>query len=125
MHVIKNMADHTYEIRIKFDTRSEADSFIQKKLSKTPFTLHRIEIPIFIVIAINAMDQKTFTEFKTYPEAYAFINEQTRKRKIKYGRIQEMTMKEWAEMQPQVQAQRQANFRRMAAWVNSQQLQQY
>ena len=112
------MSDHYYQLRINFDTKAEADSFIQKKLAKTPFTLHRIEIPVFIVIAINAMDQKTFTEFKSYSEAYDYITQQTRLRKIKHGRIQEMTMKQWTEMQQEVEAQRQANFRKIAAWAN-------
>jgi hypothetical protein len=112
------MADDYYQVRINFDTREEADSFIQKKkLSKTPYTLHRIDIHVFIVIAINGMDEKIFKEFKTFTEAHDFITESVKLRKIKEARIQEMTVKQWREMQPEVQAQRQYNFRKIADWL--------
>lgn len=109
------MADDYYQIRINFDTREEADAFIQKKLSKTPYTLHRIDIYVFIVIAINGMGEKIFREFKTFTEANNFLTESIRRRSIKQGKVHEMTVKQWREMQPEVIAQRQYNFKRLAA----------
>lgn len=112
------MAEYYYQVRINFDTREEADSFIQKKLAKTPYTLHQIDIYVFIVIAISGMDEKIFREFKTFREAHDFLSESARLKKIKEGRIHEMTARQWREMQPEVQAQRQYNLRKLADWVS-------
>lgn len=101
--------EHFWVVEVAFDTKQEADTFVQKKTLGRPHRIFTVEKTLYVVVAITSLRNKTYHEFVDFLEAKEDYEEKKKLTRLYTDvDIVKMTVREWKDLQPEIARKRDA-----------------
>lgn len=99
--------EHFWVVEVAFDTKEDADTFIQKKVLKRPYRIFTVEKTLYVVVATTSVRGKSYHEYVDFKDAKQDFDEKKKLTRLYTDvDIVKMTVREWKKLQPQITRKR-------------------